>query len=117
MQVPHLSVPTMSRLDATTGSSSTPSAPTAQDPSNLTGNDFITLLVAQLKSQDPTSPMDPTQFVNQLVSFNTLQQIIAIRQELAPPPSLTAPGALPATQTQLLQNQHAPHTVGGSFNA
>src|SRR6185312_17381688 len=51
----------------------------------LNGNDFITLLVAQLKNQDPTSPMDPTQFVTQLVQFNSLEQLMSINQELAPP--------------------------------
>jgi flagellar basal-body rod modification protein FlgD len=45
-----------------------------------TGDMFMTLLVTQLKSQDPLSPMDPTQFVGQLVQFNTLSQIIQIRE-------------------------------------
>ncbi|MBZ5631109.1 MAG: flagellar hook capping protein [Acidobacteriia bacterium] len=48
----------------------------------LTGDSFLTLLVAQLKSQDPTAPTDPTQFVGQLVEFNSLQQLIEIRQTL-----------------------------------
>jgi flagellar basal-body rod modification protein FlgD len=47
-----------------------------------TGDMFMTLLVTQLKSQDPLSPMDPTQFVGQLVQFNTLSQIIHIREAL-----------------------------------
>lgn len=55
---------------------------------SLTGGDFMTLLVAQLKAQDPTSPQDPTQFVQQLVQFNSLQQLININQDLttATPP-------------------------------
>ncbi len=32
----------------------------------LTQADFIELLVAQVKNQDPTKPMDPSQFMNQL---------------------------------------------------
>ncbi len=47
-----------------------------------TGDMFLTLLVTQLKTQDPLSPMDPTAFVNQLVQFNTLSQIIHIREAL-----------------------------------
>ncbi len=43
---------------------------------------FISLLTAQLKSQDPLSPMDPTAFVGQLVQFNTLGQLMQIRQIL-----------------------------------
>jgi flagellar basal-body rod modification protein FlgD len=50
--------------------------------SGETGDMFMTLLVTQLKSQDPLSPMDPTQFVGQLVQFNTLSQIIHIREAL-----------------------------------
>jgi len=64
----------------------------------LNGNDFITLLVAQLKQQDPTNPMDPTQFVGQLVQFNSLEQLISINQELQPAPSSTI--APPTTQAQ-----------------
>ena len=55
--------------------------------SSLGGDDnsqdmFISLLTAQLKSQDPLSPMDPTAFVGQLVQFNTLGQIMQIRELL-----------------------------------
>ncbi len=57
--------------------------PAASAPSSeLNGASFITLLSAQLKAQDPTSPMDPTQFVTQLVQFNMLQQTIEIHQLL-----------------------------------
>jgi flagellar basal-body rod modification protein FlgD len=48
----------------------------------LTANDFITLLVTQLQQQDPSNPMDPTQFVTQLVQFNTLEQVMQINQIL-----------------------------------
>lgn len=48
----------------------------------LTGqNDlFMQLLLAQLKSQDPMSPMDANAFVDQMVQFNTLDQITQIRE-------------------------------------
>jgi flagellar basal-body rod modification protein FlgD len=35
---------------------------------------FLQLLVAQLKNQDPLSPMDNSQFVSQLAQFSALQQ-------------------------------------------
>ena len=41
---------------------------------------FLQLLTAQLKFQDPIDPVDPNQFVGQLVQFNTLDQLIQIRQ-------------------------------------
>src|SRR5208282_4077239 len=37
-------------------------------------NEFLQLLVAQLKNQDPTNPTDPTQFVSQLASFSSVEQ-------------------------------------------
>ena len=43
---------------------------------------FTQLLVAQLKSQDPLNPMDPTQFVTQLVGLNTLDAVTQIYQLL-----------------------------------
>src|SRR5579871_6410371 len=69
----------------------------------LNGNDFITLLVAQLKAQDPTSPMDPTQFVGQLVQFNSLQQLIGIKQDLdsaVSPPANSGSGSANAAAVQ-----------------
>lgn len=37
-------------------------------------NSFIQLLTAQVKNQDPLSPLDSTQFVNQLATFSSLEQ-------------------------------------------
>jgi flagellar basal-body rod modification protein FlgD len=43
---------------------------------------FLSLLVAQLKNQDPTNPVDGTAFVTQLAEFNDVQQNLAIRQDM-----------------------------------
>src|SRR5271163_2804723 len=65
-------------------SSSSSSASSSSGPDNeLTGNDFITLLAAQLQAQDPLNPIDPTTFVTQLVQFNQLEQLININQTLS----------------------------------
>jgi flagellar basal-body rod modification protein FlgD len=45
-------------------------------------NMFMTLLVAQLKNQDPLAPQDGAQFVAQLAQFNSLDQLIGIRQSI-----------------------------------
>src|ERR1700704_2060293 len=39
-------------------------------------NQFLTLLTAQLKNQDPMKPTDPTQFVAQLAQFSTVEQLV-----------------------------------------
>ena len=53
--------------------------------SGTTGADsnmFMTLLVAQLKNQDPLQPQDGAAFVAQLAQFNSLDQLIGIRQSI-----------------------------------
>ena len=39
-------------------------------------NDFLGLLMTQLKNQDPTSPLDTNQFTSQLVQFSGVEQQI-----------------------------------------
>lgn len=52
------------------------------DGATITSTDFLTLLVTQLKNQDPTQPTDPTQYVSQLVGVNSLEQLIDINKQL-----------------------------------
>jgi flagellar basal-body rod modification protein FlgD len=48
---------------------------TPKKPSNnMDKNAFLSLLVAQLKNQDPTQSQDPSQMVQQMTSFSTLEQ-------------------------------------------
>ena len=63
--------------------------------SSLTGtsDEFMQLLMTQLKSQDPMSPMDTNSFVSQLVQFNTLDEITQIRDLIA---SMAAPSSTEA---------------------
>lgn len=43
---------------------------------------FLTLLTTQLQNQDPLSPMDSTEFTNQLVQFSQVEQQINSNQKL-----------------------------------
>ncbi|MEO6806554.1 MAG: flagellar hook capping FlgD N-terminal domain-containing protein [Edaphobacter sp.] len=52
----------------------------ASDSSNITSDDFLTLLVSELKNQDPTQPTDPNQYITQLAQVNSLQQLISINK-------------------------------------
>src|ERR1700758_2921597 len=58
----------------TTGQTASPSDPLANEST------FLTLLVSQLKNQDPLSPVDSTQFVSQLTSYSQLEQLIGINK-------------------------------------
>jgi flagellar basal-body rod modification protein FlgD len=68
--------------NGTTGSG-TASSSSAASSNELNGNSFITLLTAQLQAQDPFDPTDPTTLLNELVQFNSLQQLIDINSLLA----------------------------------
>jgi len=50
-------------------------AAVGQSSKELGQADFIELLVAQINNQDPTKPLDPSQFMNQLAQFSTVNGI------------------------------------------
>jgi flagellar basal-body rod modification protein FlgD len=55
---------------------------TGTSASNLDYDSFLKLLTAQMKFQDPTKPMDSTQFVAQLASFSNVEQSIKMNSKL-----------------------------------
>ncbi|MEM7530284.1 MAG: flagellar hook capping FlgD N-terminal domain-containing protein [Pseudomonadota bacterium] len=57
---------------------------------------FLTLLTAQLRNQDPMQPIDSTEFVAQLASFSTVEQLIGTNERLDALTSAQAAGDLAA---------------------
>ena len=49
----------------------------------LNYNDFLTLLMAEMKNQDPTQPMDPSQMVSQLATVSEVGQAVQTNTTLA----------------------------------
>lgn len=43
---------------------------------------FLSLLVAQIKNQDPMNPTDSVQFLTQLSQFTQTEQTLGIREDL-----------------------------------
>ena len=67
-----------------TGSSST-SSTSSSGASGVTlgGTDFLTLMLAQLQNQDPTSPVDSNEFLSQLASLSEVQGINQLNTSFA----------------------------------
>lgn len=54
----------------------------ASSSSTVDYNSFLKLLIAQLKNQDPTQPVDSTQYISQLASFSNVEQSVQMNSKL-----------------------------------
>jgi len=86
-------------LGPTTGTAATTERSGSLAPA-LGKEDFLKLLVAQLRNQDPMSPMDGSEFAAQLAQFSTVEQLIEIGSKLDGQAGSIAESAL-TTQTML----------------
>jgi flagellar basal-body rod modification protein FlgD len=59
---------------ATLNSTGTPETANKTGPRQLGQDDFLKLLITQLKNQDPLKPTDNAEFVSQLAQFSQLEQ-------------------------------------------
>jgi flagellar basal-body rod modification protein FlgD len=48
----------------------------------LDQHDFLTLLVTQLKYQDPSKPMEHYEMASQMAQFNTVEQLVGVNKSL-----------------------------------
>ena len=122
--------PTNNTTNGTSASNS--SNDSSDDSAAISANDFLTLLVTEMKNQDPTANTDPNQYINQLVQVNSLQQLISINQTLtSDSKSLSnnsaAPASIPGTKVDgtklsavgtasrgIVSGQSPPSAVGGA---
>jgi flagellar basal-body rod modification protein FlgD len=102
----HLAATPTAQASAATSAASSSSTPNST--ANSAEAAFMSLLVTELKSQDPTSPMDPTQMVGQMLSMNQLNALLAINETLQNAFGMSAPtsGATHSLTTTSLTGAH-----------
>jgi len=70
-----------SATDNTSKSNSTGSA-TGTANNSVDYNTFLQLLVAEMKNQDPTNPMDTSQYMSQFAQLSTVEQAMQTNNKL-----------------------------------
>ncbi|MCL1981029.1 MAG: flagellar hook assembly protein FlgD [Proteobacteria bacterium] len=64
------------------GAAATAAAATTSKTNALGQEQFLTLLIAQLKNQDPLNPSDPTEFTAQLAQYSQLEQLFNLNSSM-----------------------------------
>jgi flagellar basal-body rod modification protein FlgD len=104
---------TSANLMASTATGSSGLSDSSSSSAAISANDFLTLLVTEMQNQDPTANTDPNEYINQLVSVNSLEQLIDINQNLS-----TAMGGSSTGSGSSTQAAASPASVaGGSKSA
>lgn len=68
---------------ASPGSLGEPSASARKEMPQFGADQFITLMVAQLKNQDPLKPLEPAEFLGQLAQFSTVTGVQGMSDSVA----------------------------------
>jgi flagellar hook assembly protein FlgD len=102
-----------------------PTQPKATTKKNdaLGKDEFLKLLVAQMKNQDPLNPMDGQQMAAQLAQFSSVEQLVTANDTLAKIRELLSTATTPATDgtadgaTESTPPNTTPGTTGGTTPA
>ncbi|MGY3075653.1 flagellar basal-body rod modification protein FlgD [Bradyrhizobium sp. LM6.10] len=70
-----------SATDSTSKSSST-SSTTSTSSTGVDYNTFLQLLIAEMKNQDPTNPMDTSQYMSQFAQLSSVEQAMQTNTKL-----------------------------------
>lgn len=73
---------TVNTNNTTATSTSTSSSSSLGSATQIDYNSFMTLLLAQMKNQDPTAPVDQTQMLAQLASFSNVGQTASMNEKM-----------------------------------
>ncbi|MBB3109395.1 flagellar basal-body rod modification protein FlgD [Paenibacillus phyllosphaerae] len=73
----------MSNTISTTGYTSSKTTSTTATKTNTLGKDeFLKILVTQLKNQDPMQPMQDTDFIAQMAQFSSVEQLMNMSENM-----------------------------------
>lgn len=72
----------MTSVSSLTSSTSTSTSSSSATAKTVDYDAFLQLLIAQMKNQDPTSPMDSSEYMSQLASFSQVEQGVATNTKL-----------------------------------
>ena len=67
-------------INETNGTQTPGVLPEGARSTNIDKDAFLTLLVVQLQNQDPTAPQSNTEFIAQLATFSSLEQLTKINE-------------------------------------
>ena len=73
-----ISSPPSTTATDTIGPSNPSSTSASSSMGSLNEGDFLTLMMDQLKNQNPLNPADPTQYMSELASFSSLDEQMQI---------------------------------------
>jgi flagellar basal-body rod modification protein FlgD len=71
-----------SATDATNNTSSTTGSSSTTSSNSVDYNTFLQLLIAEMKNQDPTNPMDTSQYMSQFAQLSTVEQATLTNSKL-----------------------------------
>ena len=71
-----------SATDSTSKSSSSTSSTTSTSSTGVDYNTFLRLLIAEMKNQDPTNPMDTSQYMSQFAQLSSVEQAMQTNNKL-----------------------------------
>lgn len=95
-------------------SSEQDSGAASSDGASVSANDFLTLLVTEMKNQDPTANTDPNEYINQLVQVNSLEQLISINQNLSTALGTSATGSSQPSTPEPIEDSRGQRNHGAT---